>query len=148
MKNREKTLINKPTKDLTRDDIAVLKEHYIRLYKRAVPKRVSTTFLHGNVAWGLQAEEQGHDPIQLREKIYQQFKKINLKKIRELTSGTQLIREWQGNTYSVTKTKEGFTYNSKTYTSLTPIAKQITGSHISGPRFFGLKKVSHETKTN
>ncbi|GLK76460.1 hypothetical protein GCM10008171_17140 [Methylopila jiangsuensis] len=33
---------------------------------------------------------------------------------------------------------EGFEYDGKTYASLTPIARTITGAHWSGPRFFGL----------
>ncbi len=138
------TLINKATKELTHEDIALLKMHFVRLYKREVPKRVSTTFLHGNVAWGLQAQAQGHDPIKLREKLYKQINKSTHKKTAQPTAGTQLIREWRGNTYIVTKTKEGFTYNHTTYSSLTPIAKLITNAHISGPRFFGLAKHSSE----
>jgi hypothetical protein len=33
----------------------------------------------------------------------------------------------------------GFRYRDKTYASLTAIAKEITGAHWSGPRFFGIK---------
>jgi hypothetical protein len=33
-----------------------------------------------------------------------------------------------------------FAYRGKTYKSLTLIAKHITGTHQSGPRFFGLRK--------
>lgn len=146
MKSACKTLINKATKDLSREDIALLKEQFVRLYKREVPKRVSTTFLHGNVAWGLQAEAQGYDPIKLREKIYKQVNKSTHTKQAHPSTGTQLIREWRGKTYIVTKTKQGFTYNQKTYTSLTPIATLITGNAISGPRFFGLTKSSNEAQ--
>jgi hypothetical protein len=146
VKNEHKTVINKATKDLTREDMALLKEQFVRLYKREVPKRVSTTFLQGNVAWGLQAEAHGQDPIQLRKKIYTHFKNTSFRKTNEPSPGTQLIREWQGNTYIVTKTKEGFRYNHQTYKSLSPIAKHITGNHISGPRFFGLTKTSNEAQ--
>jgi hypothetical protein len=146
VKSAHKTLINKATKDLTREDIVLLKEQFVRLYIREVPKRVSTTFLHGNVAWGLQAEAQGQDPIKLRKKIYTQFKNTTSRKTNEPSTGTQLIREWQGTTYIVHKTKEGFSYNHQTYKSLTPIAKHITGNHISGPKFFGLTKSSNEAQ--
>ncbi len=146
MNTQDQALINKATKDLTKEDIQVLKEHFVHLYKREVPKRVSTTFLHGNVAWGLQAIEQGHDPIQLREKIYKQFKTLNTKKNTKIepSTGTQILREWKGQTYRVTKVKEGYRYNDELFKTLTPIAKKITNSHISGPRFFGLTKQSHE----
>ena len=32
----------------------------------------------------------------------------------------------------------GYRFDGKTYPSLTTIAKRITGTHWSGPRFFGL----------
>ena len=35
-----------------------------------------------------------------------------------------------------------FAYGGKTYRSLTMIARQITGVHQSGPRFFGLKSTA------
>ena len=55
-------------------------------------------------------------------------------------SGTKLIREWQGKVHEVLTLEDGqFAYGGKTFRSLTMIARQITGTHQSGPRFFGLK---------
>lgn len=54
--------------------------------------------------------------------------------------GTRLIREWNGQTISVTAIEKGFEYNGKRYGSLTRIASEVTGVHWSGPRFFGLTK--------
>lgn len=58
----------------------------------------------------------------------------------KLKPGTRLMREWNGTMYSVLVTAEGFDFHGRTWTSLTMIARQITGSHQSGPRFFGLKR--------
>ena len=138
----------KPMKDLTRDDIRALKEEYQRLYGRPSPARPSRTFLTGNVAWGLQAEAQGDNPLALRQKLVAQFATQSIKKRTLLSNGAQLVREWKGNTYIVTKTKEGYRYQNKTYKSLTPIAKHITNNHISGPKFFGLTKSVHEKTSN
>ena len=55
-----------------------------------------------------------------------------------LKPGTRLIREWRGETCSVLVQKDGFQWRGTTYRSLTTIAKEITGAHWSGPRFFGL----------
>lgn len=52
--------------------------------------------------------------------------------------GTHLMREWNGRTYQVEATKEGYVLDGTTYRSLSAIAKKITGAHWSGPRFFGL----------
>lgn len=59
----------------------------------------------------------------------------------ELTPGTRLIREWNGQTVSVDVTEEGFAYADRTWRSLSEIARHVTGAHWSGPRFFGL--ISH-----
>ena len=57
-----------------------------------------------------------------------------------LKSGTKLIREWQGKVHEVLALEDGqFAYGGKTYRSLTTVARQITGTHQSGPRFFGIQ---------
>jgi hypothetical protein len=55
-----------------------------------------------------------------------------------LKPGAQLVREWHGRTHTVTVTEDGFEYAGMNYPSLTKVAKKITGTHWSGPRFFGL----------
>lgn len=126
--------------DLNKAEMALLKAHFVRLYQREVPKRVSRTFLHGNVAWGLQAEAQGHDPIKLRQELVALARQCKQPKTKPLSEGTQLVREWKGHTYIVTKTDNTYVYEDKAYKSLSAIANVITGNHISGPKFFGLKK--------
>ena len=58
----------------------------------------------------------------------------------KLKPGTRLMREWNGTMYSVLVTADGFDFAGRTWSSLTTIARQITGAHQSGPRFFGLKR--------
>ena len=57
-----------------------------------------------------------------------------------LKPGARLVREWHGRTHTVTVREDGFEYAGLTYLSLTKIAKKITGTHWSGPRFFGLMR--------
>ncbi len=57
-----------------------------------------------------------------------------------LTPGTVLVREWNGRRYQVKVLEDGFELDGRTYTSLSKIAKSITGTGWSGPRFFGLVK--------
>ena len=54
--------------------------------------------------------------------------------------GTRLIREWNGKTIAVTAAEQGFEYDGKQFSSLTQIASEVTGTHWSGPRFFGVTK--------
>jgi len=55
-----------------------------------------------------------------------------------LSPGTHLIREWNGHTYQVEVTETGFRLDRQEFKSLSAIAKHITGTQWSGPRFFGL----------
>lgn len=64
--------------------------------------------------------------------------------VRRLKPGTRLLRAWRGQTYTVTVADPGFIYESRTYSSLSVIAREITGTPWSGPAFFGLLK---KTKT-
>ena len=56
-----------------------------------------------------------------------------------LAAGTQLVREWNGRIYRVNVCNDGFEMDGRNYTSLSAVAKQITGARWSGPRLFGLK---------
>ena len=56
-----------------------------------------------------------------------------------LSPGTELIRSYQGRTYTVLVHGAGFEWNGTCYGSLSEIATLITGSRRSGPKFFGLK---------
>ena len=56
-----------------------------------------------------------------------------------LRPGTVLVREWQGVTHRVTVIEDGVIYQGKRFGSLSEVARAITGSRWSGPRFFGLK---------
>jgi len=57
---------------------------------------------------------------------------------RQLAPGARLVREWNGRTHVVDVIEGGFVFQAKVHKSLTAIARQITGAHWSGPRFFGL----------
>jgi len=59
-----------------------------------------------------------------------------------LKPGAHLVREWHGNTYRVLVLEDGFEYGGHQYPTLSKIAREITGTHWSGPRFFGLKRPS------
>jgi hypothetical protein len=54
--------------------------------------------------------------------------------------GTYLVRDWNGRTYRVEVTETGYVLDGTIYASLSAVAKRITGTAWSGPRFFGLAK--------
>ena len=58
---------------------------------------------------------------------------------RHLKPGTVLVREHQGERHTVTVVPGGYVWREATYASLSSIARAITGTTWSGPRFFGLR---------
>jgi Protein of unknown function (DUF2924) len=61
------------------------------------------------------------------------------------SAGTVLIRQWRGVSHRVTVLDTDVVYRGHRYKSLSEIARTITGSHWSGPLFFGLKGRAKET---
>jgi hypothetical protein len=57
-----------------------------------------------------------------------------------LRPGTVLGREWQGEMHRVVVLADGFSWNGKTYPSLSKVVRAITGTRWNGPKFFGLRK--------
>lgn len=55
-------------------------------------------------------------------------------------TGTRLLRMWHGEIHEVIATGSGYLYRGKTYSSLSKIAREITGTRWSGPLFFGVRK--------
>jgi Protein of unknown function (DUF2924) len=53
-----------------------------------------------------------------------------------LRPGTQLVREWRQQVHTVSVLDDGFQYQGERYSSLSRIARRITGVAWSGPRFF------------
>jgi hypothetical protein len=56
-----------------------------------------------------------------------------------MRSGIVLTRSWKGVLHKVKVVENGYEHQGRTYESLSQIAHSITGTHRSGPLFFGLK---------
>jgi hypothetical protein len=55
-----------------------------------------------------------------------------------LRPGTVLARKYRGEMLEVRVLADGFAFEGTTYSSLSSVAKAITGAHCSGHHFFGL----------
>jgi hypothetical protein len=58
---------------------------------------------------------------------------------RNLKVGTMLVRDYQGRRHTVTVGPDGYVWEGTSYSSLSAIARAITGTVWSGPRFFAIK---------
>jgi hypothetical protein len=67
---------------------------------------------------------------------------------RQLKPGTVLVREYQGRRHTVTTVRDGFDWQGTIYPSLSAIARAITGTAWSGPRFFALQRAGDGSKPN
>lgn len=56
---------------------------------------------------------------------------------RPLSVGARLVREWNGVLYEVEVLADGYLWRGERHRSLSAIARAITGTKWSGPRFFG-----------
>lgn len=124
---------------LSTADLRMAYETYIHT---PPPRRASTDFLRGNIAWALQARETRKSPRTLRQELLTKTNRAGAQRNHPCKTGTRLIREWQGQTYEVAVIEAGYLWQGEHYRSLSRIAREITGTRWSGPRFFGLKDTS------
>ncbi len=123
-----------------------LRGEWRRLYRTQPPMRLSRDLLTRGITYKLQERSLGG----LSDAVMRKLERLNdgspiadtPKSAPPITlkSGTRLVREWRGVTHAVLVHADGFEWNGKRYRSLTIIAREITGAHWSGPRFFGLRK--------
>jgi hypothetical protein len=93
------------------------------------------------LAWRLQEKAfGGHDKATLKLLEGSGQKRAGDERCRRLKTGTVLIRDFGGSRHTVTIVPEGFIWREKTYSSLSAIARIITGTNWNGPRFFGLRE--------
>lgn len=112
------------------------------------PPRLGQEFLRRAMAYHRQEQALGglSRQVQLRLKALQRREPggddsgRRPSEAASIKAGTRFVREWQGQVHEVQAIENGqFVHAGKTYRSLTLIAREITGTHQSGPRFFGLK---------
>lgn len=108
------------------------------LYDTKPPKNLSQPFLRRSLAFETQARAQGGLPTGFAAKLSRAVAENKPKPSAALRPGGRLLREWNGVTHVVDVTEQGFRWREQNWRSLSVIAREITGAHWSGPRFFGL----------
>ncbi len=120
-----------------------LREEWTRVFKAPPPKAMSPTLVKRDLAYRFQAKVYGGLKPSLRKRLMSVLEdegKLVPARRTKLAPGTRLVREWNGRTYIVDATQDGFLFDRKPYPSLSAIAREITGAHWNGRRFFGLTK--------
>ena len=110
------------------------------------PMRATRRYLESRLAYRLQEVAYGGLPKAIKEQLADCGERLSKVKVGRgaevrLMPGTTLIREWDDREYRVTVTADGlYELQGQHYKSLSGAAKAITGTHWSGPVFFGLKR--------
>jgi len=126
-------------------DAPALRTEWRRLYRVHPPKLLRRDLLQLGVAWKLQERVLGGlsaaTKRQLAELARTMAAKSDLSRARKvsLKPGARLIREWNGETHEVLVVEDGFQWRGTTWRSLSVIAREMTGTQWSDPRFFGLR---------
>lgn len=124
--------------DLDRNGLA---ERWISFFGQAPPLRTSRSLMIRAVAYKMQERAFGGLKPSTRRMLQEpNGTRGSAASSRKLSPGTVLLRDWQGVTHQVSVIEDGFVYRAKRYRSLSEVAFVITGSHWSGPRFFGVKR--------
>jgi len=120
-----------------------LKEQWETLYGNSPPSRLGRTMMVRGIAYRLQEQIYGGLKPVTRRRLMRTAEEIHSGRAPSspitLKPGTRLLREWQGVTHEVIILEKGVQYRDKTWTSLSAVAREITGTRWSGPLFFGLK---------
>lgn len=122
---------------------AQLRAEWRRVVKSPAPAWPEDLLVHG-IAWHLQVKATGDLSLSAKRELARLASRPLLARAApvadRLRPGTRLVRRWHGVTYAVLVTDDGFTFEGKAFSSLTEIARTITGAGWSGPRFFGLTR--------
>lgn len=122
--------------------------HWCKFSKQTLPNNISTKLLRRALAYQVQVKVIGDLPAARRKQLLKLARRSAVSKEgaklagstkhTKLKPGARLIREWNGRNYVVKVVDSGFVWQGQSFTSLSAVARAITGTRWSGPRFFGL----------
>ena len=120
-------------------DRPALLQRWRMAFGRDAPPRLSRALIEKAIAYDLQVEAFGGLPSRTRRALRAAAKADGKSALSNLPSrGTRLIREWHGTVHEIEVLEDGYLWRGVRHRSLSAIARAITGTRWSGPRFFGL----------
>ena len=124
-------------------DAAALRGEWERLHLRPPPHDLTRDLLLRGIAHRLQEQAFGGlSPATARwlatSRAPNTATRTRRAKVGRLKPGTVLVRGWRGQTHTLVVQDGGFEYRGRLHRSLSLVAREITGAHWSGPRFFRL----------
>ena len=121
---------------LARLDLFALRERWERHFGPA-PRFRSVELFRLMLAWRLQAARSGGLDPATRKALRATGPVVA--EGQDLGVGATLRRCWNGDEVVVEVIDGGFSWNGRTFQSLSAVASAITGARWNGPKFFGLR---------
>jgi hypothetical protein len=141
---RLNTLLAAELKELGGLGTDELRQRWAEFHGMTPSPRISRELLIRAVAHRMQEEAQGglgkscrRQLVRLAETL-REGGSIPVSQTQSFKPGTKLIREWKGKVHEVVIAGGTYIWAGQHYRSLSQIARTITGTRWSGPRFFGL----------
>lgn len=107
---------------------------------RPAPEALTKDLMARLLAYRLQEQRLGGLSPALGKQLVALARGGKKKPARRLRVGTVLVREHDGVLHEVFVMPEGYCWRGEVFSSLSIVARRITGVSWSGPRFFGLKE--------
>ena len=129
-----------------------LRNRWKLLFGHLAPKSLRRNFLARAVAYQMQIEAYGGLSAATKRRLREIAKAVRNGDTNaaigagRIKPGTQMIRQWQNTTHTVTALAEGFEWQGRTYKSLSAVANAITGTNWNGFAFFGIKRAPSGNK--
>ncbi len=125
-----------------------------QLFRRTAPPKIRHGLLIRILSYRIQEQVYGGLSLESRKRLRELARKFavdpdaEISGMQRIKPGTRLVREWRGHTHQVTILEDGYDYAGQRYSSLSEIARRITGTRWSGPLFFGLKRNQARNRIN
>ncbi len=118
---------------------ADLVERWVEFHGSAPPKTLPKDLLVRGIAYEMQVRQIGGLTPAERKALGALAQGRTNPSPGALKAGTRLYRSWRGVTQEILVLEGGYSWRGMNYASLSEVARAITGTRWSGPRFFGLQ---------
>jgi hypothetical protein len=120
-------------------DRTALLHRWRTAFGQEAPPGLSRVLMQKAIAYDLQVKDFGGLSARTKRALRAAAKADGRSSLSKLPSrGTRLVREWHGALHEVEVLEDSYLWRGARYRSLSVIARAITGTRWSGPRFFGL----------
>lgn len=144
------TVADPDIRQLAEADAATLRQIWQETRGAAPPKTFTARLMRLALAWEVQAALEGGDSARYR-KAWRRIMRTRLGPASHaggpgissaaVCDGTRILKDWGGTTHEVLITGDGGAiWNGNSYSSLSAVARAMTGTNRNGPKFFGFRE--------